>query len=234
MKKKSNNDIYTLIEGSDFAGKSTVANELARISDKPLLAREGKLSKINCNILGYMQLKKKEQACSDNVLFRLLQAAATNDIENYEQELSGALFITRDKIQVSNYLLRYYAIFAERGLCSFHLKEIEILLKERYPRPKHSFYLYAEIDERIARLENRKKNPNERISSTDKLLETDRGIERFIRMESFLRELSNELYDPIPIDTTGKNVFDVAEEIKLYIDHSLSKSSKDLSLLSLQ
>jgi thymidylate kinase len=192
---------YIHFEGMDLAGKSTVARQFSQTSDLDWIINTAKLTKIN-PILDFTNRIAKSGVYDSEILGDMYLAALKADIRKFQA--NGNI------IQDSTILLRslnFYKTLGDERLYNGFLK----LVKE-HPVPDKSFYLTANIDARLKRLNLRIKEMPEKITENDLMIKNDPN--KFIQMDESLRDLSVSNFGSQVIDTSNLSVNDVVDIVQ--------------------
>jgi len=199
--------IDLLIEGIDLSGKTTVAKH---IFEKNMfyqlranqLSSDSPFYSFAKNIFS---LNEMEHKYSDEAISYLYLAALTNDIDMYKDDK-----ITT--IQVSTYATRSLAYHIANN--TRFVKEFKDLLV-KFPDPKNTFYLYANMTEMYRRLHERQKQSPADVSTSDLILQNDPVL--FEKTEKILRNIVLERFNAKIIDTTNRTAQETCDIImRLY------------------
>ena len=189
-----------LFSGMDFSGKTTI---IEGINDKiPNIFKVKKKFLTQIDLIE--TVRKRDTWLSPEEWKPLLQENIKKDIENYKED--GLILLD------SLWIIKYLAGKIEKNDKEDE-EEISILrnLLKKYPSME-SFYITANINERIKRFQDRAKSRNE-ITGSDKLIMDE---DKFKRTEQIYKSIVLEYFPNTKIiDTTN---ISLDETIKLVIE----------------
>ena len=196
--------IMFFIDGEDLAGKTSVANLFTENNQNQYLVREGKLTRANPFLKWAKYVAKKNTL---PLLSEFLYSmAALKDLFSYERcrEKEGMV------IQVSSMITRGLA--RQRAQGKKDLFKWEKML-EKFPEPKNAFFLYNNCQkELIERFLKRSREHASTISSDDKIIQ--RNINEYFRLQEILKDINQKRFNAHIINTKGKNLGQVVQEIR--------------------
>lgn len=188
---------YIHIEGVDLSGKTSVSKAFVERQSEEWRIRAGILTDTP-NPLRDLADQLSENGVYANDTVGLAYASALKaDLDTFKQPEINT-------VQESTILLRslaYHAMNENKNILRI-FEEIAL----QHPKFDRSFMLTASKKARLARLAQRTHNTNH-----DLLIVRD--PERFFRMEGYIKEYSEALFETDIIDTTNLSIDEVAEYI---------------------
>ena len=185
-----------LVEGLDLAGKTSACNKLvARLSPRPEHCRNA-LSGENA-LYGAADDLRRADGLDGAYLGHAYLAAAALDIRLFKPP-------RRNRIQESTIALRSYAHYKARGEDVLADGFARILNDPRYPQFDAAVVLTASLEERLNRLNKRRKEAPDEIAPDD--LAAARTPDLFLRMEEVLVEEAKMRFGAMVLDTTGQGL----------------------------
>ena len=189
--------IHLLLEGLDFSGKTSAANNYAKNSSTIYQVNYSKLTEQN-PFHDFATEMAKKGIYNSAVTGKLYLAGIIHDILSYKDDETQ---IIQDSTVATKSLA--YHIVRETP---YVIEELHDLL-EKYPKPKYSYYLYADISTRIERMHKRMKEDPYSVTPTDLVLIKDPKM--FEKQEEILREISMNHFNSRFLDTTNMSELDV-------------------------
>jgi len=202
-----------LVEGLDLAGKTSACNKLvARISPHPELSRNA-LSGKNALYDAADDLRKAD-GLDGAYLGHAYLAAAALDVRLFQPP-------RQCRIQESTIALRSYAHYKARGEEALADGFARILDDPQYPRFDAAVVLTASLEERLKRLEKRRREAPEEIAPDD--LAVIATPELFLHMEEILVAEAKQRFGAVILDTTGQGLGQ--EEVVIEVGELLGLSN---------
>lgn len=185
-----------LVEGLDLAGKTSACNKLvARFTPPPSHSRNA-FARHNALYLAADELRLSDGLDGDYLGHAYLAAAAL-DMRLFEPPRGI-------RIQESTIALRSYAHYKARGEDALADGFARILDDPCYPRFEAAVVLTASLEERLKRLDKRRREAPDEIAPDD--LAVIRTPELFLRMEQILVEEARKRFGAVILDTTGQGL----------------------------
>lgn len=201
---------YLHIEGMDLAGKSTIANTIARQSGMDWKIYNNCLSQNNP--IQQFEKEIRSQRIFDHEIYGYLHyVTLLADIKYFD--------LRENVIQDSMLLLR--SIIYNREKKHNNLVQLFEELAPKHPIPNISVYLTANIDLRKKRLLKRIECNSNHVTKNDILILSDPG--KFEKRDIGLMELSQKYFNSIVLDTSDMTEAETADYIMTLCNSSLKK-----------
>lgn len=199
---------YLHIEGMDLAGKSTIANIIARQSGVDWRIYNNCLSQNN-SIQQFEKKIRKQKIYDDEIYGYLHYITLLADIKYFD--------LKENVIQDSMLLLRSINYHKEKN--NNDLVQLFEELAPKHPTPNTSIYLTADIESRKKRLLKRINDNSKQLTKNDILILND--SETFEKRDKMLMELSQTYFNSIVVDTSYMTETETVDYIMAIYNSSL-------------